>query len=145
MIKNANRELTHDSGRELNAQGSFKSPMMTIANDVCEKVRNGEYQEFSRCDDYGVLYLTAVSTSLPEGIERDFTELDVAIDNALKENSLFHYRYGGMVFPDEEDNEITIYLEDDRRPSVYWDEECGAQTSIECLETAVFNNSQKIK
>lgn len=141
-----NDGLTHESGKEFYAQGASNDPIIKqIAESVCEKVRNGQYYEYSRYDHYGIYYLTDVSVDFPVGKDFnpakdiDYDELDQEIDRALQENAFTYYHTNGGVAPGEGDTEYIIHLADDRRPSKSWAEEERREEQ----EDSIFNNNQK--
>lgn len=130
MEKFSNDGLTHDSGKEFNAQAASNKPIIKqMAESVREKIRKGQYKEYSRYDGFGIYYLTEVKLDFPVGIEFnpekdvDYEELDCEIDRILHESSFTYYHTSGGVAPEKGDKELILYLYDDRRPPVSWDEE----------------------
>ena len=142
MEKFSNDGLTHDSGKEFNAQAASNKPIIKqIAESICEKIREGQYEEYSRYDGFGIYYLTEVKVVFPMGIEFnpekdvDYEELDSEIDRILYENSFTYYHTSGGVVPEQGDTEFILYLYDDRRPPVSWDEEEANEKGYRVIST----------
>lgn len=126
-VKKGTKDFTNDY--MCSYQGASNNPIiMQIAESVCEKIRSGQYQEYSRYDGFGIYYQTDVTVDFPviDGFnptkDLDFDELYRQIDRLLRENSLGHYHCDGSIVPWEGDTDYTINLHDNRRPPITWEE-----------------------